>query len=115
MVSDIHPLNNLRVLSYLSKALDVEDSDRTAWYQHWINLGFAGIEQLLARSDHTGKFCHGTSPTLADACLIPQLYNAHRFNVDLSPYPHILRIEAACQDHPAFVAAAPEAQGDAVA
>lgn len=113
VVSDIHPLNNLRVMSYLSNHLEIQDADKSAWYKHWITTGFSGVEQLLARSKYTGTFCHGDTPSLADICLMPQLYNAHRFHVDLSPYPHIRHIEAACQDHPAFRAAAPEAQGDA--
>ncbi|MBL4613493.1 MAG: maleylacetoacetate isomerase [Magnetovibrio sp.] len=113
VASDMHPLNNLRVLSYLSKTLNIDGDQKSTWYHHWINIGFEGLEQLLARSTDTGEFCHGSTPTLADACLIPQLYNARRFKVDLSPYAHIQRIEAACQDHPAFVAAAPQAQGDA--
>jgi maleylpyruvate isomerase len=84
------------------------------WQRHWISEGFAALEQLLANDPATGKFCHGDSPTMADACLIPQLYNAkHRVDMDLSPYPTLLRIEETAYKLPAFVAARPENQPDA--
>lgn len=109
---DIHPLNNLRVLQYLQNQLGVADEAKTEWYCHWVKEGFAALETLL-KSEQTGRFCHGDTPTLADCCLIPQVYNARRFQVDLSPYPTISRIVTECEALPAFQAAAPENQPDA--
>ena len=109
---DIHPLNNLRVLGYLQKQLGADETAKTEWYRHWINEGFTALEILL-QSEQTGRFCHGDTPTLADCCLIPQVYNARRFQVDLSLYPTIVRIVAECEAVPAFQAAAPENQPDA--
>lgn len=109
---DTHPLNNLRVLQYLQQQLNADEAAKTAWYGHWIRESFAALEQLL-QSPHTGRFCHGDTPTLADCCLVPQVYNARRFQVDLSPYPAIVRIDAACNVLPAFQAALPENQADA--
>lgn len=113
VVSDIHPLNNLKVLSYLKNNLGVEDEPKTDWYSHWIRNGFSAFEALLRGSEYSGEFCHGDTPTMADLCLIPQLYNARRFEVDLSPYPTIRRIEENCQSLEAFSSAAPEQQADA--
>jgi maleylacetoacetate isomerase len=110
---DIHPVNNLRVLLYLRDEFDASEEKRAAWQRHWISLGFAAIETLLAGSKQTGTFCHGDTPTLADICLIPQLANARRVALDLSPYPTILRIEQTALAHPAFAAALPSAQPDA--
>jgi maleylacetoacetate isomerase len=110
---DIHPINNLRVTHYLADPLDQDEEVRQRWSQHWIGLGFGAIEQELASSPFTGRFCHGDRPGLADLCLIPQLYNARRVAAPLDAYPTILRIDAACRDHPAFQAARPEAQPDA--
>ena len=115
VTSDIHPINNLRVLKYLASELGAEDEQKATWYRHWITVGFEGLERLLSDSGKTGTFSHGDTVTLADVCLVPQVYNARRFNVDLTPYPTIVRIDAACRDIPAFAAAAPEAQGDAEA
>lgn len=112
---DIHPLNNLRVLRYLVHDLKVTPEQKDAWYRHWIALGLAALEQRLAREGATGKFCHGDNPTLADCCLVPQVYNARRFGCDLAPYPTILRIDAACQALPAFQHAHPDRQADAAA
>ena len=109
---DIHPLNNLRVLGYLKNQLGADETAKTEWYRHWIKEGFAALEILL-QSEQTGRFCHGDKPTLADCCLIPQVYNARRFQVDLSPYPTISRIAAECEALPAFQTAAPENQPDA--
>lgn len=108
---DIHPLNNLRVLQYLTGRLGVSDEQKTEWHQHWVITGFKAIEEQLANSN--GKFCFGDQPTLADCCLIPQVYNALRFNMDLSAYPKIQSIYAHCNTLPAFQNAAPEAQADA--
>jgi maleylacetoacetate isomerase len=110
---DIHPINNLRVTHYLADPLDQDEATRQRWSQHWIGLGFAAIEQELAASAFTGRFCHGDQPGLADLCLIPQVYNARRVAAPLDAYPTILRIDAACREHPAFQAARPEAQPDA--
>jgi maleylpyruvate isomerase len=110
---DIHPVNNLRVLLHLRDEFDASEEKRAAWQRHWISLGFAAIETLLAGSRQTGRYCHGDTPTLADICLIPQLANARRVNLDLSPYPTILRIEQTALAHPAFAAALPAAQPDA--
>ena len=82
---DIHPLNNLRVLKYLAGTLKVEDQAKSEWYAHWILTGFAALEQRLAKT--AGKYCFGDTVTLADLCLIPQLYNARRFNVPLDDFP----------------------------
>jgi maleylacetoacetate isomerase len=110
---DIHPVNNLRVLLHLRDDFGASEEKRAAWQRHWISLGFAAIETLLAGSRQTGRYCHGDTPTLADICLIPQLANARRVNLDLSPYPTILRIEQTALAHPAFAAALPAAQPDA--
>lgn len=110
---DIHPLNNLSVLNYLEKELKVNKENRLAWYRHWIAQGFAALEAMLAGSDATGRFCHGDAPSLADVCLVPQVYNARRFDCDLEPYPIILRIDAACSAIEAFDRAAPAVQPDA--
>ncbi|MEX5746270.1 maleylacetoacetate isomerase [Massilia sp. X63] len=110
---DIHPLNNLRVLKYLGGELGLPEERRNAWYRHWVALGLAALERELARSPDTGLFCHGDTPTMADCCLLPQLYNARRFECDLSPYPTIGAIAARCEALDAFARARPEAQADA--
>jgi maleylacetoacetate isomerase len=112
---DIHPLNNTRVLNYLSHTLGVSDEQRSGWYKYWIDQGFEALELRLAREPQTGRYCHGDTPTLADVCLVPQVANARRYNLDLAPYPTIARIDAACSELPAFVAAAPARQPDAEA
>lgn len=110
---DIHPINNLRVMQYQERSLQLPADARTQWTLHWIAEGFAAMEALLANSRDTGAFCHGDRPCLADICLLPQLYNAHRFGLDLAPYPTLRRIEAACQALDAFDRARPEHQLDA--
>lgn len=110
---DIHPLNNLRVLNYLSTELGVTDEQKQAWYRHWVALGLAALEKQLARSGDTGLFCHGDTPTMADCCLTPQLYNARRFACDLAPYPTVVAIGARCEALEAFARARPDAQPDA--
>jgi len=112
---EIHPLNNLRVLRYLTDTLGVSEETKNKWYQHWVGLGLQAIETQLATSPYTGKFCHGDTPTLADCCLVPQLFNARRFKCDLSGFPTLLRIEQNCNALPAFQRAAPERQPDAEA
>ena len=110
---DIHPLNNLRVLKYLVDDLGTAEPDKLAWYRHWVAEGLAALEAILASAEETGRFCHGDEPGLADLCLIPQLYNARRFDCELTDYPTLTGIESACQTLPAFVAAEPERQADA--
>jgi maleylacetoacetate isomerase len=106
---DIHPLNNLRVLKYLVAELGVGEEDRISWYWHWIRLGFASLEQQLQAS----PFCYGDNPTMADVYLVPQVFNALRFSQDMSAFPKINSIYAACNDLDAFISAAPENQPDA--
>jgi maleylpyruvate isomerase len=110
---DIHPINNLRVLRYLVREAGLTEEAKNAWYVHWVKEGFGALEQLLANSGDTGRFCHGDTPTIADCVLVPQVFNASRFNIDLAPYPTIVRIDAACRELPAFVAAHPSQQPDA--
>ena len=110
---DIHPLNNLRVLRYLVRQAGLDEAAKSAWYVHWVQEGFAALEAQLAASHDTGRFCHGDTPTLADIVLVPQVFNAVRFGIDLAPYPTIARIDAVCRELPAFVAAHPSQQGDA--
>lgn len=111
---DVHPLNNLRVMQVLEREFALEGAQRQQWTRRWMERGFAALETQLARDAQTGCFCHGDAPGLADCVLIPQLYNAHRFEVDLAPYPTLRRIEQACLQLPAFDAARPEMQADAV-
>ena len=109
---DVHPLNNLRVLRYFENVWNVPQPERDAWVLHWIARGFDALEQLLD-DPVSGRFCHGDEPGLADCCLVPQVYNARRFGMDLAAYPRIVAIEAACLARPAFADARPEAQPDA--
>ena len=108
---EIHPLNNLRVLQYLSQTLQVSDTEKSNWYSHWITEGFTTLEALL--QDSPGQFCFNDTPTLADCCLIPQVYNAKRFHIDLSDFPKIESIYTYCSTLSPFQQAAPEAQPDA--
>ena len=110
---DIHPLNNLRVLRYLKRELQVSDEARDEWYRHWVHIGLQALERQLAGSASTGRFCHGDTPTLADVCLVPQVFNARRLGCDVERTPTVARIDAALRELPAFVAAAPENQPDA--
>jgi maleylacetoacetate isomerase len=110
---DIHPVNNLRVLQYLGRYFGASQDQKDAWYQHWVNEGLAAVEKLLAGHPATGTFCHGETPTLADCCLVPQVFNARRFNCPLDALPTIRRIVAACERLPAFEKAAPASQPDA--
>src|SRR3954470_22017987 len=106
---DIHPLNNLRVLKYLSRELDAPQEVRDQWYRHWVAEGLAALEALAGPS--AGRFLHGDSPTLADICLVPQLFNARRFEVPLDPYPTLVRADAEAGKLEAFAAAHPDATG----
>lgn len=108
---DVHPLNNLRVLQYLSNQLGADDAAKNAWYRHWVALGLAAVEEGLAPFD--GRLSLGAHPGYLEACLIPQLYNARRFNCDLAAYPRIVAMAARCEPLEAFRLAAPEVQPDA--
>jgi maleylpyruvate isomerase len=110
---DIHPLNNLRVLKYLTGVLNVSEQQKIEWYAHWVHEGLLALETRLASDPHTGQFCHGVTPTLADICLIPQMANARRVSMDLALYPTLMRIEETCNRLPAFADAAPGKQPDA--
>lgn len=105
---DIHPLNNLRVLKYLSGPLRQSQEARDDWYAHWVTEGFEALEVMAAK--RAGKFLFGDEPSLADICLVPQMYNARRFSVPVDPYPTLLRADAYACELPAFAAAHPEAQ-----
>ncbi|MGA2397605.1 MAG: maleylacetoacetate isomerase [Steroidobacteraceae bacterium] len=107
---DIHPLNNLRVLQYLESTVGLAQAGRDEWYRHWIAIGFTALEDALGRDASRGRFCFGDQPGMADVCLVPQLYNARRYSVDLTAYPRIVAIDAACRELPAFESAAPEKQ-----
>lgn len=113
VASEIHPLNNLRVLQFLRDRLGVDESRRDAWYRHWVSDGLRALETRLAREPETGRYCHGDAPGLADCCLVPQLYNARRYGCDLDEFPVLLAIEAACRELDAFRQAAADAQADA--
>lgn len=110
---DVHPLNNLRVLQYLENEWGVPQAERDEWVKHWIVQGFAALEETLDDHPATGEFCEGDTPSLADCCLVPQVYNARRFGVDMQRFPTLSRIERACLALPAFDAARPERQPDA--
>jgi maleylacetoacetate isomerase len=103
---DIHPLNNLRVLKYLGGPLGLDEATRNDWYRHWVVEGLAALEAMAAGS---GTFLGGDAPDMADVCLVPQLYNARRFDTDLTPFPTLVRIDAAAQALPAFADAHPDA------
>ncbi|MBI1906033.1 MAG: maleylacetoacetate isomerase [Rhodocyclales bacterium] len=110
---DIHPINNLRVLQYLTGELGVSDTRKNAWYRHWVELGLESIERMLAAAPQTGRYCVGDTPTLADVCLVPQVYNARRFDCRTDHIPNVMRIVAQCEILDAFRRAAPGEQADA--
>jgi maleylacetoacetate isomerase len=101
---DIHPVNNLRILKYLKDTLNVPEPQRDDWYRHWIREGFGALEDHAGR----GRYLSGDAPGLADICLVPQMYNARRFNLDLAPFPKLVAADAAATAHPAFAAAHPD-------
>jgi maleylacetoacetate isomerase len=110
---EIHPLNNTRVLNYLGETLGLDEARKTAWYHHWVTVGFTALERRLASERQTGAFCHGDAPGFADAFLVPQVANANRFKVDLSAFPTIRRINENCLALEAFQRATPARQPDA--
>ena len=110
---DIHPICNLRVLKFLTGDMDLSDEQRSTWIRHWITEGFRAIETRLVNDGSTGDFCHGDRPGLADICLVPQVYNAHRFACPMDPCPTIARINESCLGLEAFREAVPENQPDA--
>ena len=112
---DIHPLNNLRVMQFLERDFSSPAVERERWSRYWITEGFRALQALLGDNSSMGLYCEGDSPTLADICLVPQVYNARRIGVDLAAYPDIVRIEQQCLALPAFEAARPENQPDAPA
>ncbi|HEY8244853.1 MAG: maleylacetoacetate isomerase [Vicinamibacteria bacterium] len=110
---DIHPLDNLRVLQYLTGTLGCTPEARDGWYKYWIDVGFEALETKLSHDPATGRFCHGDTPTMADVCLVPQMANAAKVSLDVSPYPTLARIDAECRRIRAFADAAPAKQPDA--
>ena len=110
---DIHPLNNLRVLKYLKRALEQGDEARDDWYHHWVRRGFTALEKLLDGRGWQGPYCLDGQVGIADACLVPQIYNARRFEVSMDDFPTLARIDQACMELEAFRQAAPENQVDA--
>lgn len=111
---DIHPLNNLRVLRQLGElGLDEQTRNGPGWYQHWVATGFTAVEAMLADSQATGVYCHGDTPTMADCCLVPQIFNATRFGTDIADYPTINRVFDALMALPAVADAQPSRQPDA--
>jgi maleylacetoacetate isomerase len=112
---DIHPLGNRRVLLYLRETLAQSEAAVNDWTRHWIETGFAALEEAVRRHSQDGRHCYGAGVTLADVCLVPQMYNARRFDCDLAGMPTLVAIDAALRKRPEFAAAAPELQPDAAA
>jgi maleylacetoacetate isomerase len=110
---EIHPIAGGRAQNFLGTLLNADSNKRTEWGRHWMTEGFREIEAMLTKSAETGRFCHGDTPTIADAFLIPQVYNAERAGVDLAPFPTIRRVYQECNKLDAFAKAAPERQADA--
>jgi maleylacetoacetate isomerase len=109
---DVHPLNNLRVLKYLADEFDVSDEQKAAWYVNWVAAGFEACERISVSYAHDGPYAFGKQVTLADALLVPQMYNARRFDVPLDEYPRLVAVTDACNELQAFIDAAPENQPD---
>jgi maleylacetoacetate isomerase len=110
---DIHPVNNQRIIKYLEQEFGADEAARKRWIQRWVKDGFSAMEKMLAGNPATGKCCHGDQPSLADICLVPQVFNARRFEVDMPAFPTIQRIEAHCLNLKPFADAAPGKQADA--
>jgi maleylacetoacetate isomerase len=113
LAADVHPIQNLRVMGYIRKNYGQDDAGASEWARHWVATGFDAYEASIAHDKSTGTFSHGNTPTMADLCLVPQVFNAQRFKVDMSKYPTIQRINDACLKLPAFDAAQPHKQPDA--
>ena len=112
LACDVHPLNNVRVLNYLSGELGATNEQKNAWIAHWITIGLGAFEKTLEQSGMSGHFCFDDMPTLADCVLVPQVFSARRFNVDVSKYPRVAAIDALCNTLPAFISAHPKNQPD---
>ena len=109
---EIHPLNNLRVLKYLVKDLKVSEDDKNTWYRHWVRDGLEAFERQLAKGPQS-TYCYGNTPTLADCCLVPQIFNGKRFNVNIDGLPRTMAAFDACMKLDAFQKAQPSACPDA--
>ena len=114
IASEIHSLNNVRVHRFMSKNLELTPEQRNEWYQHWAHVGLEALEREVTTYDSGAKFGFADTPTMGDIFLVPQMLNLRRSNFDLTPYPRLVEIAAACDRHPAFIKAAPEAQPDYV-
>jgi maleylacetoacetate isomerase len=112
---EIHPLNNLQVLRYLTHELKVSEDVKNTWYRHWVEKGLTVVEERLASSADTGRYCHGDTPGLADCTLVPQIFNAQRFDCRLDAFPTVMRIHEACLQLPAFADTQPARCPDAAA
>jgi len=110
---EIHPLDNLRVLRYLVREMGVGEAAKDKWYRHWVESGLASVERQLAADPRTGRFCHGDAPTLADCVLVPQIFNAQRYDCRLDAVPTVMRVFDACMQLPAFVDSQPSRCPDA--
>ncbi|MET0374496.1 MAG: maleylacetoacetate isomerase [Rhizorhabdus sp.] len=110
---DIHPLANLRVLRYLKRQLGQDQEAIDSWYRHWVEDGFTRLEAFVKNEGRSGRYIFGDSPTIADCCLVPQMFNAHRLNCDLANFPLLVAIDANCNALEAFQRAHPTAQPDA--
>ena len=113
ITSDIHPINNVRVLRYLIKKLGISNEAKDEWYQHWVKVGLESVEKQLSNDPRVGRFAYGDQPGLMDICLVPQLFNAFSAKVDVEPYPTLMRIFHECMQLPAFIDASWEKQIDA--
>ena len=110
---EIHPLNNLRVLKYIKRTYKLEEEGVNSWYRHWIAEGFASMEAFLLNERRHGRHVFGDHATMADCCLVPQVFNAQRYECDLKPYPTVMKIFGECMKLDAFIAAQPMKQPDA--
>jgi len=110
---EVHPLNNTRTLKYIRKAYGLDDAGINTWYRHWIAEGLGMLERYLDRERRASKYCYGDQVTIADCCLVPQVFNAHRYECDVKPYPQVMRIFDECMKLGAFVSAQPSKQPDA--
>jgi maleylacetoacetate isomerase len=110
---EIHPLNNMRALKHIRKSDTLDDAGVNAWYRHWIADGFGMMESFLVREGKCGKFCFRDQVTMADCCLVPQVFNAQRYDCDLTPYPTVMRIHEACMKLEPFIQAQPSRQPEA--